>query len=128
MFKDYLGGETAFYFGFLAFYQTWLLPLLVASCLVAGLQIQFGFNSPKAGLPVYGVAVCLWAMGVIKLWRRKESELYTLWNVQLVEKIQRARPGFVGLRAKHAPEGGLLRRCCFPKPKLLWVTVAGAGT
>ncbi|KAJ0399232.1 hypothetical protein ATCC90586_007599 [Pythium insidiosum] len=72
----YFGEKHAFYYAFLLFYSTWLLPvaLVGAACQLAAsvpwLYARLAFVSP-----LFAVVVALWATLVVERWKRKRSEI-----------------------------------------------------
>eukprot|EP01062_Namystynia_karyoxenos_P003142 TRINITY_DN11107_c0_g1_i1.p1 TRINITY_DN11107_c0_g1~~TRINITY_DN11107_c0_g1_i1.p1 ORF type:complete len:3742 (+),score=1181.92 TRINITY_DN11107_c0_g1_i1:95-11320(+) len=91
MLNNYLGSEIAFYFSFIAFYVSWLLPLTLSGFAFTIPQIIYSRMVGEATLEnevtlANGAFVIAWAQIFLLRWKRKSSELASLFGTRDYEK------------------------------------------
>ncbi|KAI9322344.1 calcium-activated chloride channel-domain-containing protein [Dichotomocladium elegans] len=87
--RNHFGEKIAFYFAFLQNYFLWL-----GAPAVLGTSITIlGFNPLS---PWFSLAMLLWSIIFIEVWKRKEQELAVQWNVRNCSKHERRRLEFKG--------------------------------
>ena len=95
--RDYYGDETAIYFEWMNYFQSWLLlPAFFAVIVNVGNQYFFDIaTSPLSGM--FSAFMAIWGTLYIVCWRRRTHELNTIWDDYTVqEDIESLRKEFYG--------------------------------
>jgi len=91
--KHYFGSYISIYYAWLAHYTWWLIPPAVVGAFFMILGIWSNIN-----VPMYSIFIILWATFYLEFWKRRNSELITLWDVQATHSDRdRIRPTFQGV-------------------------------
>ena len=91
--RDYYGEKIAFYFAWLEHYSCWLIILMWASIIVAGLSTHDAGG--VIGIPVYGFLIAIWTTFHSESWKRHAAELRWRWNVGAFAEKEQPRPEFL---------------------------------
>lgn len=71
--RDYYGEKIAYYFTFLGFYATWLIPAGIIGFL-AWINVAAVNNNPNAVImPYFAAFIAIWSTLFLEYWKRKES-------------------------------------------------------
>ena len=89
---NYYGEKMGFYFAYLLFYTSWLLPVAIVGIALfifqmAELKYQY-YNNEEDGITVdnpfnclYCIIMAVWSTIFIEVWKRREFEIGLLWNM-----------------------------------------------
>ena len=95
--REYFGEKIGFYFAFLGWYTSWLVTVAIFGAAIAVHRYFFDFDSEENTLmPVYGVAMQIWAVLMLRLWKQQESLLSLRWGMSTFKDEEDARPGYKG--------------------------------
>ncbi|KAG1691620.1 hypothetical protein DVH05_026783 [Phytophthora capsici] len=92
------GEKVAYYFAFLKYYNTWLIPLAAIGILLELLRGVISMTAYMRLLPFWGLGVSvLWGFGFIKSWERENACMQYDWTGKLhVRQIEYRNKQFYG--------------------------------
>ncbi|KAK1944198.1 Anoctamin-10 [Phytophthora citrophthora] len=92
------GEKVAYYFAFLKYYNTWLIPLAAIGILLELLRGVISMTTYMRLLPFWGLGVSvLWGFGFIKSWERENACMQYDWTGKLhVRQIEYRNKQFYG--------------------------------
>ena len=93
--ERYLGSKIAFYFAFSSMYCSYLLLLFLSGVVFTSIQIMLGFYKSEKFVIWNAVVVTIWAARFRERWRRKASELASIWDVHNVESWEPPSAAFL---------------------------------
>eukprot|EP01062_Namystynia_karyoxenos_P003144 TRINITY_DN11107_c0_g2_i2.p1 TRINITY_DN11107_c0_g2~~TRINITY_DN11107_c0_g2_i2.p1 ORF type:complete len:2109 (+),score=724.13 TRINITY_DN11107_c0_g2_i2:5893-12219(+) len=98
--KSYLGAQIAFYFVFVSFYVSWLIPLAITGIFMTIPQGYESYENRETTLenPITmanAIIVIFWAQVFINRWERKQSELATLFGTRDCEHTGSPSEAFI---------------------------------
>jgi len=94
--KNYLGPKHGFYFAFLSFYTTWLIPVAVLGLAITIYAVISKDLDNYVSLS-YVFVVMVWLAIVIERWKRKASEISLKWGLTMIKQEDKeVRDGFFG--------------------------------
>eukprot|EP01060_Flectonema_neradi_P039778 TRINITY_DN8894_c0_g1_i2.p1 TRINITY_DN8894_c0_g1~~TRINITY_DN8894_c0_g1_i2.p1 ORF type:complete len:3828 (+),score=464.01 TRINITY_DN8894_c0_g1_i2:1141-11484(+) len=93
--ERYLGSKIAFYFAFTSMYCSYLLLLFFTGVAFTSVQIMFGFYESEKYVVWNAVVVTIWAARFRECWRRKASELASIWGVRNIESWESPSAAFL---------------------------------
>ena len=102
---NYYGEKMGFYFAFLLFYTSWLLPVGIAGIALfffqmAELKYQYySLISDEITVDnpfncLYCIIMAVWSTIFIEVWKRREFEIGLLWNMNTFKGEDQERPEF----------------------------------
>ncbi|PRP82580.1 hypothetical protein PROFUN_04885 [Planoprotostelium fungivorum] len=98
--SQYFGTETAFYFGWISFYSTWLIvPAILGLFLHIYNRYYIHDNEIDIYTALYSLGIALWSTVYLEFWKRKTNILAFDWSVDRLEEQERwaePRPQFRG--------------------------------
>ncbi|KAF4046360.1 Calcium-activated chloride channel [Phytophthora infestans] len=101
------GEKVAYYFAFLKYYNTWLIPLAAIGILLELLRGVISMTSYMRLLPFWGLGVSVvWGFGFLKSWERENACMQYDWTGKLhVKQIEYRNKQFYGQSRVNALTG-----------------------
>ncbi|GMF43732.1 unnamed protein product [Phytophthora fragariaefolia] len=101
------GEKVAYYFAFLKYYNTWLIPLAAIGILLELLRGVISMTTYMRLLPFWGLGVSvLWGFGFLKSWERENACMQYDWTGKLhVKQIEYRNKQFHGESRVNAMTG-----------------------
>jgi uncharacterized membrane protein YfcA len=88
--KNYLGFKNAFFFAFLSFYTTWLIPIAIIGI---GVSIYSALNTEQQILNLaYVFFLLVWLAIVFERWKRKANEIALKWGILAIKNVENEEP------------------------------------
>ncbi len=104
----YFGETIAFQFAWTQFYTRWLVAPALAGIGLFLAQLYYGtVETPYS--PLLTLAMALWSMLFLAVWKRRTAELAARWGVLGYEAEEGQRPAFVGRWVANAATGEVSR-------------------
>jgi len=91
--RAYYGEKIGFYFAFLLFYTSWLLVPAVPGVALTAYQLSVGQVDTKWNI-WYSVFVAVWSTVMFEFWKRTQSTLSHLWDMDAPNAGDKEREGF----------------------------------
>jgi len=102
--KCYFGVEIAFYFYFLGFYATWLIPCAVLGMLFS--ILTYAYDMTEGPLTAaFGMSIALWGIIMLEFWKREQSNIAFKWGMSDYEYEELDRPEFTGIKIDSPVDG-----------------------
>lgn len=91
--RQHLGERVAFYFAFLTYYTTWLLPMALGLVIFYFAARLSHWPTYMRGLSILGALVpTLWAPLMVRHWQRRSSDLHFMWDLRTVPESENPNP------------------------------------
>lgn len=99
--RAYFGEKVALYFAWVRTY-TESLAVISAISIVFGI-VQLALGVDNSGVGVYGAIIAIWSTCFTEFWKRRQSVLAYLWNVENFEENEPPRPEYIAKYQLMAP-------------------------
>jgi hypothetical protein len=94
--RDYFGEKIGFYFAFLGWYTSWLTTVALFGAAIAVHRYFIDNSGSSTLMPVYAVAIQIWAVLMLRLWKQQESILSLRWGMATFKETEDSRPSYKG--------------------------------
>ncbi|CAD8137640.1 unnamed protein product [Paramecium pentaurelia] len=93
--KAYFGAEVGFFFVFLSFFTTWLFIPAVPGIML-GVYVYATNEINSLFVPIYTIALAVWATIFFEFWKRKQSEMMFQFDMHVETEEKQTIPSFKG--------------------------------